>query len=229
MYQPHTLVTFGGSLTDVSGTDEQWQCGIRGFNTGGGPVPAGALDDLALAILRGPTGAGGGLEGIFPEAGGRMSVSSWLDWCKVANIAPDGSYSAEPGYADGIHVAGTSGQQAPTFCSVAISWTTGRTLGQARTGRIYPPNCGANLGFGSVITPTAQNAIADWAQELLHAVDHSSSDDGYDFNPYVVSKSGVSNPITGIRVGNVYDFQSRRKNAVPETYVTRALTGPSGD
>lgn len=229
-YQAHTLVTFGGTLSEKSAADEIWQCGIRGFNTGGGPVPQGALGDLALAILRGPTGVGGGLEGVFSTDDGCISSEARLNWCKAVNIQADGTYAGAPGIAEiPGGVAGSRSASVPSFCSVAITWTTGATFGQARTGRIYLPNYGAHLQAGSVVAAADVALIGAFGQDILHSVDHGSADDGYDFNPYVVSRSGVSRPISGIRVGNVFDTQTRRKDAVPETYSNFALTGPSGD
>lgn len=230
-YQPHTLVTFGGTLGEVGDDDEIWQVGIRGFQTGGGPVAPTELAALALSILRGDTGSGGGLEGLWHNDTGTIPSQAKLVWCKAANIAPDGSYSAAPGIAEMAPVAGGGVQKLPSFCSIVTTWTTGKSFGKALRGRIYLPNYGASLGSGSIITPAARDAVGAFAQDLLHAVDHS--DDGshggvYDFNPYVVSESGVSNPITGIRVGNVVDYISRRKNAVPESYKNFALEGPSG-
>lgn len=230
-YQPHTLITFGGQLTDQVGEDEIWQVGIRGFQNGGGPVAATELAALAQSVLRGDTGSGGGLEGLWAASNSNIPTEATLAWCKAANIAADGSYSAAPGIAEMTPVAGSHSAVAPAFCSVAITWTTGKSFGKALRGRIYLPNYAAARGPGSTVTSTAVGQVGDFAGDILHAVDHS--DDGshggvYDFNPYVVSQSGVSNPITGIRVGNIYDTQRRRKNAAPEIYSNFALKGPSG-
>lgn len=230
-YQPHTLVTFGGTVGEISGDDEIWQVGIRGFQTGGGPVAPTELAALAKSILRGDTGSGGGLEGLWGAGGNAIPTDAKLVWCKAANIGADGSYTAEPGIAEMPPVPGLTSAQAPAFCSVVVTWTTGKSFGKALRGRIYLPNYAAGRSFGSSVAAAEVTKVGNFARDLLHAVDHS--DDGshggvYDFNPYVVSESGVSNPITGIRVGNVYDVQRRRKNAVPEVYTNFELEGPSG-
>lgn len=222
-YQPHTLVTFGGRLSEVAANDEIWQCGVRGFQEGGGPIGDADLDDLALEVLRGPTGAGGGLEGIFPDTQGYIPTTVSLDWCKAANIGPDGNYTAEPGIAQipgGI--AGGYAPAAPSFCSVVISWSTGKSLGLAVRGRIYPPNFAAPRDVGATITTGARTGLVNWGNMVLACMDTSLLD--VVFHPYVVSSAGVSNPITGVRVGNVYDTQRRRRNAVAESYAAAAFT-----
>lgn len=224
-YQPHTLVTVGGTLDAKGSDDEVWQFGIRGFAEGGGPVQASSLGALALAVLRGPTGSGGGMEGIFADANGWICQDATLKWCKAANIAPDGTYSDEPGIAQGLTKTGAVIQKAPSFCSVAISWTTGKTLGKAVRGRIYPPNYGAGILDGSAILSATQSSILAWGIEVLQVFDTSlATDPTTIFHPYVVSSSGVSNLITGVRVGNLYDTQRRRKDAVVETYVSGGFT-----
>lgn len=235
-YQPHTLVTFGGTMREVSGQDEVWQCGIRGFQQGGGQVAAGALGDLARRIAIGDGGSGGGLSGFFGDGRGGIPASVHLRWVKAVNVGADGHYTDEPGiYDTDLDVTGINAPVVPSFCCVAISLTTGKHLGKARSGRIYPPNYGLPIATGSdagaggsVMDPDSMANLGAWAQDLMHTIDHSSSDDGFDFNPYIVSRSGVSNPITGIRIGNVFDTQTRRKNAVAEVYTEFALTGPSG-
>nr|CRY96059.1 hypothetical protein [uncultured prokaryote] len=215
-YLPHTLVTFGGVTNAKAAGDEIWQCGIRGFQTGGGPVGAGDLDDLALLILRGPTGDGGGLQNLFADARAHMGGTSYLSWCKAANIGADGKYSAEPGYAQMTPVAGGSAAQAPSFCSVAVSFGTGKTLGRGIRGRIYLPNYGAVRSNGVTIDSTSQTNILEWSVDMLRAVDTTNED--IEFHPWIVSQSGAANLITEIRVGDVWDTQRRRKDAISESY-----------
>lgn len=224
-YQPHTLVTIGGTLAEQAADDEVWQCGIRGFADGGGPIDASKLADLALAVLRGPTGSGGGMEGIWGNADSGITTDAKLAWCKAANIGPDGKYTAEPGIAQMTPVAGTKTSSMPSFCSVAISWSTGKTLGKAVRGRIYLPNYGMTRSTGSTISSTTAGLFATWAVGVLQAFDTSlATDPATVFHPFVVSESGVSNVITGLRVGNVIDTQRRRKDAVSEVYVSRTFT-----
>lgn len=215
-YQPHTYITCGGGNIEVADNDEIWQVGIRGFNQGGGPVGQGQLQALAQHVAVGDDG-NTGLAQWFHAANSYNGNEAFLRWVKVANIGANGDYTGEPAiYQFGTPIAGTAGGQAPSFCSVALSWTTGKSFGRARSGRIYPPNWATPRSYGAAITAAAQTNLVQSALQFLSSVDVSG--DQYDFNPSVVSRSGVSNPITGVRVGNLYDVQRRRKNAVAETY-----------
>lgn len=222
MYEPHTLVTFGGQLDETVANDEIWQCGVRGFTDGGVPVPAASLHDVALSILRGPTGAGAGLEGIWGDVRSHLANTATLKWCKAVNIGPDGKYTSEPGIAEMTPVPGPATALAPSFCSIAISWETGFSLGKAVRGRIYLPNYGAALSIGSKIQDSVAADILAWSTVLLNTLDTSL--EAVPFHPNVVSKSGVHHQVTGSRVGNVYDTQRRRKDAVAETYISAGWT-----
>lgn len=217
-YQPHTLITCGGSLSEVSGQDEIWQVGIRGFNTGGGPVDPSQHAALALVVAVGPGGTTG-LGQWYSNVKSHMASTALLKWVKVVNIGPTGAYTSGPTVFNyPTPIAGVNPGALPSFCTLALSFTTGKNFGKAKSGRIYPPNFGCSLGGGAIITPALQADLRDSALQFLSAVDQAG--DQFDFNPTVISSSGVSNPITGVRVGNVIDTQRRRKDKVAETYVS---------
>lgn len=217
-YQPHTLITCGGTLSEVSGQDEIWQVGIRGFNTGGGPVDPSQHGALALVVAVGPAGTTG-LSQWFTNVKSHMANIAQLKWVKVVNIGPTGAYTSDPTiFQYPSPIVGVNPAALPSFCTLVLSFTTGKSFGKARSGRIYPPNYGCSLGGGAIITTSLQNDLRDSALQFLSSVDQAG--DEFDFNPTVISSSGVSNPITGVRVGNVIDTQRRRKNAVGETYVS---------
>lgn len=217
-YPEHTLVTFGGTMTELAANDEIFQCGVRGIYTGGGPVPEGDLQDLADKVLNGVSGTGGGLSGIWAAANGFIANTAKLAWVKAVNIAPDGSYSSEPAISQITPLAGGTAPALPSFCCIALSWSTGKTLGKAVRGRLYPPNFGAPFSGGSFTTAAAVTSLLAWQKNLYIALNNALSPAA--FIPHVVSKSGELNPITGCRVGNVIDTQRRRKDATPETYQT---------
>lgn len=217
-FQPHTLITCGGDLQEIVANDEIWQVGIRGFNQGGGPVGQGQLAALAEHVAVGDAGTTG-LAQWFAAAQSHHCDSANLRWVKVANIGANGQYTGAPAiYQFGTPVAGAQPRATPSFCCVSVGFTTGKSFGRARSGRIYPPNYAVGLIGGSQISSSSQTDLCNAGLQFLSAVDVSG--DQYDFNPTVISKSGVSNPITGVRCGNVYDTQRRRKDAVRETYVS---------
>jgi len=211
-YQPHTLVTMGGRNKEITAYDEIWQIGFRGFNVPDGHTPMDPSQfenyvtqmAVPLATWWGSTKA-------------HNANTAYLDWVKVVNIGADGTYSSDPYIGEVELGPGPATPLLPAFCCIVNSWTTDRRAGKARFGRVYPPNYGAPLDTGSSISSSVASDMCDAAGALLTAV--SDSGDEFNFVPYVVSRSGVSNPITGVRVGNVIDVQRRRKNAVPETYI----------
>lgn len=221
-YQPHTYVTCGGDNLELSPGDEIWQVGIRGFNGTSGQKDQGDLEAFAEAIAVGEDG-NSGLKRWFATPSYYHSSNAHLKWVKVANIGADGHYTGEPAiYEFGSPVAGGAGAPHPSFLSLSLGFTTGKSFGRARSGRIFPPNYGCLGVSGSYISSAQQADLIASAKEFLSAVKVDIGDPGY-INPYVISRSGVSNPITGVRVGNVWDVQRRRKNAVPETYATSGL------
>lgn len=218
-YDPHTLVTFGGTLTEVSGQDEIWQCGVRGVNMpGDGPVGAGQLADLveAIAIKVDTTQ---NLLGWYQTVAYHQSATALLKWVKAVNIGPDGKYSSDPHtYTYTTPGTGGGGGAVPSFLSVCYSWTTARNYGRKlRNGRIYPPNFAASVvAGGATISEPTQAQLLEGAGVLLSALARSA--DEYNFVPCVVSSQGGHEPITGVRVGNVFDVHRSRKDAVRETY-----------
>jgi hypothetical protein len=224
-YDPHTLVTFGGTLTEITGQDEIWQCGVRGVNNpGDGPVDAGQLSNLVTAIAT-QVSATPNLLGWFQGQAGDISNSARLAWVKAANIGADGKYTSPPAtYHYAVPGVGPSDGQVPSFMSLCYTWTTARLYGRKlRYGRIYPPNFGIPIVAGSASVADAQAIFAaQSAVKCLGALAQSASE--YHFQPCVVSPNLGHEAITGVRVGNVYDVHRSRKDAVAETY--QALAYP---
>jgi hypothetical protein len=217
-YDPHTYVTFGGTLQAVTGQDEIWQCGVRGVNTpGDGPVDQSQLQALVTAIATQESGQVN-LLAWYQQNASHNAVTAQLHWVKAANIGPNGKYTGAPaiyqypepgqGYENGL---------APSFCSVSLTWTTARTYGKKlRYGRIFPPNYTQASQGGAVIPPATQLDLVSSSKQLLTALNRSG--DQYHFTPCVVSSEGGHAPITGVKIGNVYDVHRSRKDAVTETY-----------
>lgn len=211
-YQPHTYVSFGGRNSETPGNeDEIWQCGVRGFQgtTNQTPVPESGMEDLANAIST-------PLLSWYTNSASYHPSAAYLDWIKVATIGGNGHYVGAPFVLDGLNTAGTVSDSAPSFLSVCYSFTTGTTFGKARFGRIYPPNWGTPRAGAAYITTAAQADLLAKARQFLDAMHQTGS--GHSFYPFVVSSSGVSRPISGVRIGRLWDVQRRRKNAVPNAY-----------
>jgi hypothetical protein len=227
-YAPHTLVAFGGTLSEQSGQDEIWECTIRGMDLPDGvpgniPVDEGGLDTY-LSEIATP------LATWFAAAAHQMSSSSNLVYVKANNIGADGRYTSPTTH---VHdyttpVAGGVAGGVPSFLSVAYSWHTSRNRPPAARGRIYPPNFAV-----PIISGTSTIGAGDRAQQLAAALalltllqNHANT---IWFAPSVVSKvGGAHQPINNVFVGSTYDVQRRRKYAVPELYTAEAFDDSPG-
>lgn len=228
VYKPHTLIAFGGGLQEVSGFDEIWECTIRAVAAPGGVPNGNPLDEAGIDQYMehmAPL-----VSAWFSSAGAHNSSQVKLQWLKVNNIGADGRYTGDTTH---VHdytgtITGSSTPIGPSFLSIALSWTTARNRPPAAFGRIYPPNNTIAPAVGtSAITSSDQTALATAAGSLLAAVANRS---GVIYAMPVIASAvgaGRNEPITGIRVGNVYDVQRRRKNAVRETYASMGWAPPS--
>lgn len=208
MYSPHTLVAWGGTLSD----GEIWQNGVRVVGFEDQPLTESACVEYM-------EGFAPDLSDWFSDDDNNMATDAALTWLKVNNIGPDGRYVNPTDtnvYDYSSPVPGISGQSAPDFCSICFSWTTALMRGPGHTGRIYPPNY-TYTALGSRFSSAGQVRAVATAKALLTVMAHPS--EGPNVTPVVASRvNGVLAHITGVRVGDVYDVQRRRKNALPENY-----------
>lgn len=212
-YRPHTLVAFGGTLpeTDDTTQNEIWECTVRGYSPGGSQLPLsdpnGYMEQMAPA-----------LSAWFSNASHNMANTARLTYVKVNNINANGEYS-DPGATnrhDFTPVAGGGVHSMPSYLTLAFSWTTAFLRGPAHAGRIFPPNFVGNFA-GAAVSQTTVDAAVAAATSLLDCLRQHDGDLG--FIPIVASKIGAAtHEIQGVRVGNIIDRQSRRRNAVAETY-----------
>jgi len=90
---------------------------------------------------------------------------------------------------------------------------------------MYPPN------FGILPSPTMSSCVGSsdrstactQAVVLINSISSITLGDGAKLVPCLVSKQGSVHPIRSVLVGNVYDVQRRRKNAVKETYTANVF------
>jgi hypothetical protein len=212
MYTPHVLVSFGGTLREMGGDDEIWQCGIRCS------VEAGFDEHTYVGEIAAPLVT-------WFQAGTSMH-SNWakLGWIKAAQIGADGRYPSTtyaPAHALIVPTMAGGGatQTMPAFCSVAYSWKAStHPRGPAANGRVYPPNYAAPLVYGSsVIADDTATTLVGAAQQLLAVVQNELGTQHT--SPGIFSKiGGAAGNITSVKIGNVVDTQTRRKRKVPERY-----------
>ena len=215
-YARHTLVAWGGTLNTGSGssTPEIWECTVRG-------VQADQLEQPVTDPVAYMQGVAPALLAWHTNAQNLQSASADLRWLKVNTIRPDGRYEDQANTNRHDFPAGSLGgatQVQPPIITLAWSWRTAKERGPGSHGRIYPPN-GTQATPGSMILSSGQQQQQlDAAQRLLTLLQIGNGDTAA-MMPCVCSRVNATNtPITDIWVGNVWDVQRRRKDALVELY-----------
>lgn len=222
-YGAHALVAFGGALAEKAAGDEIWQCGIRVLPPGG--LFTVAQQNAYLASIKTP------LQNWWFATANGMRNDATLAWIKCNQIKANGGYlynvTSRTDYT--TPVAGGGGAAGvPAFLSICFSWQTQLQRGLNAKGRIYPPTVGGYTPPGSLVPTATVTAMVASAKALLTVIANTAAADPAVRVVPVIAGPGrpdfepAPEPITGVRVGNVYDEQRRRKNAVPETYTAAA-------
>jgi hypothetical protein len=214
----HALVHFGGSLPGP----ETWSCGIRtsGSSTGFLPDPDSYLNDIFA-----------GLSSWFSNVANMVTANATLQYVKANNINATGHYNDPVTHVHsytGTINGGASSQVVP-FVAMCYSWTTAAARGIAHTGRIYMPVTTTGVQGTSVAAPADVTKYVNAAHALLLIISNGSGATANLTVPSVVSPGAPSNgnlgvirQINGVRVGNVFDVQRRRKAQIPEVYTALA-------
>jgi hypothetical protein len=109
----------------------------------------------------------------------------------------------------------------PPFVTAAVSWLTAIQRGPGHRGRVYLPLGLASLHNTGQMTVTEQTQCNGTGKRLLDVLKNFTDTSGTAVPVVASGINGATNTITGIATGNVYDVQRRRKEQIPETYVTR--------
>lgn len=107
---------------------------------------------------------------------------------------------------------------------VALAVTLNTTyVGKSYTGRFFLPPSTAALEDGAVIPSATCSGVADNVRDFLDAMNTLGSFGGWGTGSAIVASSkGFNNAVTGVRVGNRYDTQRRRRRQLYESYSTVA-------
>jgi len=110
-----------------------------------------------------------------------------------------------------------AGEMLPYQCATVISLLTDSATRHGR-GRFYlPPLATGTVDGGLISAATITSLDTAWT-----AFFDSLNTDG--LNPVVRNRTGhISTPVTGARVGNVFDTQRRRRNKLVEVYTAIAV------
>lgn len=214
-YSPHVYAAWGGTLLN----GDIWQNGIR-LMTATGQLPEADVDQYMEAMAP-------ALSTWFASGGAHHAPSAAMSYLKLNNIGADGKYP--PGAPTHQHdfdpvVNGGGAGAGAAILSVCLSFKTAKQRGTGANGRIYPPNYAATAAATGKVSAAIIADLVTAASALLDAVSLYQNPAAVGrLIPVIASRKDASlTRITSVRVGDEFDVQRRRKNAVPETYASEA-------
>lgn len=162
----------------------------------------------------------------FIKADSYIGTAWKFDYAKVSLIGADGRTNPDATVYSNLATpavgASAGAQQAPQVALVA-TLTSDRARGLAAKGRMYLPGVNAPLDSSGHISSVNTATIAANLKTFLGALNSSFDQPGL----VILASQGrkaplvgppVSATVTGLRVGNVYDTQRRRRNQLQESY-----------
>jgi len=203
----HLYVQWGGKLPG----SEQWSCGLRLINVGGGVAndDTGMLAAVSTAV-----------EDYHTRALTSIGNNALLSFVKVNAIGTDGHYVANT---TNEHIApdatggATAASPFPNQIALAVSLTTGFSRGPAHRGRFYLPLPYTSPGVDGTIPAGTAGGVHTSTTTFLAALNAVNAA----WKVGVMSrKSGApaARVVTGVEVGRVLDTQRRRRNKLVENY-----------
>lgn len=207
---------------------EEWQTGFYiGTPTADAPRPTQAAADFIRDKW----------VTFFSSQKGNIANNFKFDTCKMALLRKDGKYDGE---AVESHPTGTvsggaiSSQPLPPQVALVATLIGGSGKGLGGKGRMYLPGVNAFLqGNGHIGAPAPQD-VATTLATFINDVNAEPAVEGRVINVSrghktdllgVVSYDGARNVfVNGVRVGDVYDTQRRRRNQLNEVYKSAVVT-----
>lgn len=203
---------------------EEWQTGFyMGTPDADAPVPTQAFADAVRNAWA----------TFFTTGANSISDSYTFTQVKCARLAKDGRY-------DGSDVAvsfpaaetkgGSQGQALPPQVALVATLIGGSGKGLGGKGRMYLPGVKYPVNGTGHLDQAFCQTIATNLAAFFNTIDASFDAPGSPINVSRGHKAqlglGARNVvINGVRVGNVYDTQRRRRNALAETY-SSAVVNP---
>lgn len=220
-----TRVTLSGLFL---GGLEEWSTGFyMGNETADADLPTQQLaDDIRNAF-----------QTFFTAPTSEISSAWNFDTVKVSSVGTDGKSNA----ADTVFSTVTALKQGaqsnvyPPQISLVATMTSPLARGVGSKGRMYLPGVAKPFGMDGKIPGANVSAIATNLKTFFTAVNASSATNNVvvlasqgslnaDGTPKVGGSAPITKAVTGLKVGNVYDTQRRRRNGLQENYTT--LAGP---
>jgi hypothetical protein len=209
------------------GGAEIWSTGFfLGSASADSADPAGSAEEIA-----------GHWATFFTHGSSEFGSNYLTTQVKVASIGTNGNTILDEidYYIYPTPPAGTNGPTPfPPQISLALTLTSDVQRGLASKGRMYLPGINASIGTTTgKIASGVVGPIADQAKVFFDALIGNLDVPG---RPILASKghrivnsdppawaNPVNATVTGLRLGDVYDTQRRRRNAIPESFTPRVL------
>lgn len=161
-----------------------------------------------------------------------IAVSGYYEFteCKIAMLNNDGKTIPDSAqyYSPPALVKGGGGNQAnPPQVSLVATLANSLPRGLATKGRMFLPGIATAVDATGHLSTFQAGAVADKLKIFFDTIYNDADLPG---NPVLASvgrgplnMDGAIRNISQIRVGNVYDTQRRRRNALNEAYTIRAV------
>lgn len=203
---------------------EEWSTGFFIGNESGGDMGAAPTVAEAQAIAT-------AWSTFFTHANTGIGTNWKTLGVKVSHVNTAGN--ADPSLTEYYYyptapVGNSAGAHFPPQIALVATLTTARARGYGSKGRMYIPGVIKGLDSTAHIDSSGAAAIATNLKTMFDAINGHADVPGE-----VVLNSALSagipghpalmEPITGVRVGNVYDTQRRRRNQLVEQYSQVAL------
>jgi hypothetical protein len=221
MSYPHKVarVTLSG---DAFGGTEIWSTGFfMGFEDQDAPTPTeqGAAD------------IGEAWATFFTAGASYISNKYSFKQCKVQLMATDGKSLPDTAVYYSPQTAKIGGSATAAYPpQIALVATLANSLprGLATKGRMFLPGVNVTLAATGHLSAGFTDGIATGLQTFFNTIFQDADTPG---NPVLASlgnvaqlRPGAIRNVTQIRVGNVFDTQRRRRNALNETYVIKPVS-----
>jgi hypothetical protein len=207
-------VTLSGQML---GGAEEWQTGFyMGSAEADAPVPTQAFADVVRDKWT----------TVFTTAANGFSDAYTFNAVKAVRLAKDGRYDGTDiaqSFPAAAVVGGSFGSVMPPQLALVATLIGGSGKGLGGKGRMYLPGIRFNVDGAGHIAEGACQTLATNLAKFFNDINASFDAPGRAINVSRGHKAalgiGARNvKINGVRVGNVYDTQRRRRNALAETY-----------
>lgn len=209
---PHVRVEVFG--TQVNGA-EKWTTGFSTAPpTGGALAAVDALALTAVTLFRDDVWNASPTHALFP------GFSALLGG-KATQYEGDGTVRAVGEFILAASVYGGATTALPPQCSTVVSLRT-PVAGARGRGRMYLPTLGSNALYqDGRLAVASRSAIASAMQLFLN---DWNADSGTQPVGVASAVGGYVTTVTSIQVGDVIDTQRRRRDTLPESYLSAAIT-----